>query len=238
MAETGSSSTACQSVKSRKGVRPDLLDTVTDGNGNFTTFNYAPLTDSSVYQKYSDAVFPQQDFQAGMQVVASIESSTGNGDTYVIDYSYAGAQLNVQGRGLSGFDTRTVIDNRNGNKVIETYLRESMPAPIGLRSTDHIVNRLLRKLRDANDPVEFDKAIKVIDELSQVDGSPESVLAEGRRICSRHGLQTEPFDELEALFDRLSGTIPPEALVTLDLGLWLMPARHQSRAKASSRCRT
>lgn len=123
------------------------------------------------------------------------------------------------GNGSSPVPFPNDMDDQAAQVFIETYLRESMPAPIGLRSTDHIVNRLLRKLRDANDPAEFDKAIKVIDELSQVDGSPKSVLAQGRQTCSRHGLQTEPFDELEALFDRLSDTIPPEALVTLDLGL-------------------
>lgn len=110
-------------VASRKhaGVKPDHLMTVTDGNGNLTSFEYAPLTDSNVYQRYSTALFPNQDYQQPDYVVKSVERSSGTGSTYTLDYTYAGAQRNIAGRGLNGFANRTAIDSRTGNKVVETY---------------------------------------------------------------------------------------------------------------------
>ncbi len=106
------------------GVLPDLLKTATDGNGNKITFNYQPLPQST-YTKYSSATFPNQDYAGPTYVVSTAVPSTGIGSgTYTLTYTYAGAIMNVNGRGLAGFDRKTTQDSRNGIKVKEYFLRD------------------------------------------------------------------------------------------------------------------
>lgn len=106
------------------GTMPDYLKTATDGDGNSVNFNYAPITQSS-YTKYSNAVFPQQDYAGPLYVVTSAVPTTGVGSgTYTLTYTYAGAQMNLEGRGLSGFDKKTTHDSRNGVTVTEYFKRD------------------------------------------------------------------------------------------------------------------
>ncbi|MDH4055663.1 MAG: DUF4329 domain-containing protein [Gammaproteobacteria bacterium] len=110
--------------RAHSGVKPDLLATATDGNGNTITFNYQPLPQST-YTKYSSATFPNQDYAGPTYVVSSAVPSTGIGSgTYTLTYTYAGAIMNVNGRGLAGFDLKTTQDSRNGIKVKEYFLRD------------------------------------------------------------------------------------------------------------------
>ena len=98
-------------------------------------------------------------------------------------------------------------------------LKESMPTPMGRRSTDQIIARILRKVREADDPGAFDEALVLSDKLAKLEGTPAKVLEQGRDVAVDGGLTTTPFDELEGLIEDLSGNgIPQEALV-LDLGL-------------------
>jgi RHS repeat-associated protein len=103
------------------GLYPDLLKSVTDGNGNLTRYFYVPLSNSAFYTRRYDASLPAQDYIGPIQIVRMMEHSTGIGGTYTVDYRYEGATADLTGRGLNGFHKRTAIDNRNGNKVIETY---------------------------------------------------------------------------------------------------------------------
>ena len=110
--------------RTHAGPLPDLVNTITDGNGNTVSFTFSTLPDTAVHTRYSNATFPQQDYAQGdISVVSRIARSDGLGGTYNIDYTYKGAQLNAEGRGVSGFDQRIVIDGRSGNKVTEHYHR-------------------------------------------------------------------------------------------------------------------
>ena len=103
---------------------PDLLLTVTDGLSNTVEFDYAPMTDSTIYTRHTDAVFPARDFVNGMALTSTLERSDGVGGDFVQTYSYEGMQLDLEGRGLNGFEQRTVTDNRNDIKIVETYHRD------------------------------------------------------------------------------------------------------------------
>ncbi|MDJ0938965.1 MAG: FG-GAP-like repeat-containing protein [Woeseiaceae bacterium] len=107
--------------RAHKGLKPDLLLTATDGDGNRVTFSYAPLSDASVYQRYYDVTTNKQDFAEPMYVVKRMNRTTGSGGTYNADYTYAGAKRSLDGRGLAGFHKKTMVDSRSGNKVIEFY---------------------------------------------------------------------------------------------------------------------
>ncbi len=112
---------------SRSGI-PDLLISAKDGLGRMATITYKPLTDDSVYTKGSGASFPEIDIQAPMYVVASVSQDDGKTETpgnlegqAVINYTYAGAKVNREGRGFLGFRTVTARDEQTGILTTTTY---------------------------------------------------------------------------------------------------------------------
>jgi RHS repeat-associated protein len=110
--------------RAHSGSKADLLATATDGNGNSISFNYQALPQAS-YSKYSTATYPNQDHAGPTYVVSSAVPSTGiDAGTYTLTYTYAGAIMSINGRGLAGFDRKTTQDSRNGIKVNEYFLRD------------------------------------------------------------------------------------------------------------------
>jgi hypothetical protein len=105
---------------------PGLLADVTTGLGSTTSITYSPLTDSSVYAKDSNAVYPEVDVQGPLYVVSRIDAPNGVGGTYSSSYSYAGAKLDLSGRGYLGFRQMTVTDVQTGVVQTTTY-RQDFP---------------------------------------------------------------------------------------------------------------
>jgi RHS repeat-associated protein len=104
---------------------PDLLQTATDGYGQLTRVQYAPLPRAN-YVKENTASFPEQDFQGSMYVVNSTTQTNGVGGTYNKAYTYYGARQHLQGRGFEGFRARRSIDSRDGLQVYE-YFNQAFP---------------------------------------------------------------------------------------------------------------
>jgi RHS repeat-associated protein len=102
---------------------PDLASSITDGFGINFSPTYVPISQSN-YTKYSDAVFPEEDFQGPMYVVNQFSASDGTGGTYTNDFAYWGARLNLQGRGFEGFYAARQHDSRSGIWVLSYYQRQ------------------------------------------------------------------------------------------------------------------
>jgi RHS repeat-associated protein len=111
--------------RKHSGLRPDLLTSVTDGYGNTVSITYAALTSSGVHSK-TTAAYPEQSWQGSMMVVTRHTASDGIGGTYSVDHTYAGAKLNLQGRGFEGFSKHTSVDDRNGVKT-DSYFMQAFP---------------------------------------------------------------------------------------------------------------
>ena len=106
------------------GVKPDLMKTATDGYGNAITFNYSSIVESS-YTKGTGGSYPDPDYAGPLSVVTSSVPTTGIlDDTYTLTYTYSGLLFNLQGRGLSPFETKTTVDSRTGVKLLETFRRD------------------------------------------------------------------------------------------------------------------
>jgi histidyl-tRNA synthetase len=108
---------------------------------------------------------------------------------------------------------------RSVQRYIEEVVKESMPVAAGRRTNEQILGRLLRKVRESNDPDTFAEALTVVTELSRLEGPSGTVLKEARRITSASGAGTTNLDELETLTGKLERCEPLDAEVTLDLGL-------------------
>jgi hypothetical protein len=63
------------------------------------------------------------DIQAPFYVVSQVTTSNGVGGTYSSNYSYAGAKLDLSGRGFLGFRQMTVKDPQTGITDITNYLQ-------------------------------------------------------------------------------------------------------------------
>lgn len=81
----------------------DLIVSITDGLGGATNVVYKPLTDSTVYTKQTNAVYPVVDFQGPMFAVSSYTTSNGIGGSYQVIRKYLGGKLDVNGRGFLGY---------------------------------------------------------------------------------------------------------------------------------------
>jgi hypothetical protein len=112
----------------------DLVSTVTTGLGAASTLTYAPLTaGGAVYSKDKTAVYPQMDLQAALYTVGRVDASNGVGGTYSSTYSYAGAKVDLSGRGFLGFRQTTVKDLQT-NIINMTSYRQDFPY-LGLTSS-------------------------------------------------------------------------------------------------------
>ncbi|MBI4754215.1 MAG: VCBS repeat-containing protein [Betaproteobacteria bacterium] len=99
----------------------DMVSALGNGLGALTTITYKPLTDASVYTKEDTETYPRVDLRFPLQVVSSHAASNGIGGTYQMNYTYAGAKADLQGRGFLGFHTMTVADPQTGITGITTY---------------------------------------------------------------------------------------------------------------------
>ena len=98
-------------------------------------------------------------------------------------------------------------------------LRETMPEALGRRTTDNIIARLLSKVRQANCPQTFERALRLADTLSRLEGKPQSTLQSARDTAEEFGVDGAPIGEIEALLERVPETGLAESQVTLDMGM-------------------
>jgi hypothetical protein len=105
---------------------PELISSITTGLGATISITYKPLTQGSVYQKDAGAIYPQLDLQSPIYVVSRVDNSNGLGGTYGSSYTYAGAKLDMRGRGLLGFRQMTVKDLQT-NITNTTTFRQDFP---------------------------------------------------------------------------------------------------------------
>ena len=110
----------------------------------------------------------------------------------------------------------------NGAEVTRQFVRDmlsdSVSSPVGRRTTDQIVERLLRKLRRADSPDKLAAALALIADLSKVSGAPDETLPTVEEILRAHDTDSASIDGLRALFDVLPGRRAPLSNVVLDLG--------------------
>ncbi|MHB8727650.1 MAG: RHS repeat domain-containing protein [Sulfuricaulis sp.] len=89
---------------------PDLLSYITNGLGVQTVIFYKSLTDSMMYTKGTDAVYPYQDIQDATYVVSQFTQSNGVGGINSTGYTYAGLKRHLTANVSIGFTSVQVTD--------------------------------------------------------------------------------------------------------------------------------
>ena len=105
-----------------------------------------------------------------------------------------------------------------GREFVQGVLAEAMSSPTGRRTADQIVERLLRKMRQADDPERLESALAMVAELVQIEGSPATALSSAQSIVSSHGVDTSALSGLEQLFAALADKGISGDRIVLDLG--------------------
>ena len=114
---------------------PDLAISFVDGFGNSASPTYVPIFQGSFV--WGDQVFPYQNYIGPMYIAVNAvfsDPSSASGATYYQHFYYAGASMNLQGRGFAGFGAQQVYDSRNG--VWETWNRNRAFPYTGMQNYD------------------------------------------------------------------------------------------------------
>ncbi len=99
--------------------------------------------------------------------------------------------------------------------------RASLPVEGGARRPSDIIQRLLAKARRPDPTAQVRTAFEFVAELHAAAGPPERMQSQLRPLLERHGLSTEPVDELVAALDLLRAYAPlgPDVQIEVDLSL-------------------
>ena len=125
-------------------------------------------------------------------------------------------------RGGIDLGLEATLDSMSAEEAEEFILgalKESMPAPVGRRTTDDIIARLLRKLRSADEPSAFEGALELADRLARLRGKPDDALRQARAAASECGISAAPLAELESLLALLPQAGVAERQITVDTGM-------------------
>lgn len=113
------------------------------------------------------------------------------------------------------------VATENGEEATRRFVRDmlsdSVSSPVGRRTTEQIVERLLRKLRRTDSPDRLASALALVADLSKVSGAPDETLPTVEEILRAHDTDPASIDGLRALFDVLPGRRAPLSNVVLDL---------------------
>ena len=121
-----------------------------------------------------------------------------------------------------GLDLGSALESMSteaAEEFILGVLKESMPAPLGRRTTDHIIARLLSKVRQANCPQAFELALKLASTFSRLSGEPKATLQSARIVAKECGVDDAPLNEVESLLGRMPEIGIAESRVSLDMGM-------------------
>ena len=130
-------------------------------------------------------------------------------------------ELGLLGAVIDG-PTDEGLSQRDGEATrgfIQGVLTGAMSGPIGRRTSEQIVERLMRKVREANDPDKLRAALELVSGLARVAGSPFEALEEARGVAASHGLKSNSFDPLDELSRALIGRGVNNKRLTVDFGL-------------------
>lgn len=89
----------------------------------------------------------------------------------------------------------------------------------GNRSSEEIADRLLAKIKGQDQIPRIDRALEFMSELTDLQGDPFDVLAQGEALLTKYNIDCAPLQELRAMVDILKLYNLDWEKVSLDLGL-------------------
>ena len=90
---------------------------------------------------------------------------------------------------------------------------------VGQRTSDEVVNRLLRKAQAADDPVHLRRGMEAATALAAIKGAPAQALLDARSLLVQYGAATGTLDDLARSLEFLDNSSPQSEGIELDFGL-------------------
>lgn len=104
--------------------KDDVITSIVDGLGKEIDISYKPLTDSTIYQKLSDAPYPTiRDYQGASYAVSQFSIANGLGGMNSYSYDYTGARFDTARRERLCFESVELTDNQTGIRTSNHYLQ-------------------------------------------------------------------------------------------------------------------
>ena len=109
--------------------------------------------------------------------------------------------------------------SRSAREYVRGVLAGAAASPLGRRSPEQIVDRLMRKVAEADSEASFVDAASLVAEMVNREGSPGDALRAVRRTVSERAGGGPILGELESLFDLLARSGIDESRIVFDPGL-------------------
>ena len=215
---------------SRLTCTPLLVDVggavkITSGLNNHISIVYKPLTDSSVYTKDTNAVYPQRDVISASYVVSSVAAQNGAGGVQTTTYQYGGYKADLtSGRGGLGF--RWLKTTRNETSLATLTEFGQVWPYVGLP----ISVKTMLPGRGFNGV------------LSQLSNTYDCIIPPGGHSCTPEGILTNPTYRYSSFFPYVKSVVESRwdlngaefPVVTTDIVLYGTTAKVRNKKVSTS----
>ena len=130
------------------------------------------------------------------------------------DVGLLGDRPDLATRGGSAADGRD-----SAREYIQGVLAGTVSSSMGRRTPEQIVERLMRKVSDADSAERFEEAVSLVADLVKVEGRPSEALERVSETASARVAGGSAFEDLGSLFEGLMARGVDESRLVLDLGL-------------------
>ena len=94
-----------------------------------------------------------------------------------------------------------------------------MSNPMGRRSTEDVVARLLRKVREADHPDKLGEALSVVNQIVKIKGAPSDAIGRARATLNSKGLNLDVLDQVSDITTDLVSQGVDDSLLVVDFGV-------------------
>ena len=110
-------------------------------------------------------------------------------------------------------------DEAAAGRLLRSVMGGVREGPLGSRTPEEILARLVRKAAGRDDPGRLEQALHFFSAMSQVRGEPQKALAQAEALAREHRLAPGPLQGLQAVLEDLA-LYPLQGMeVVVDLGL-------------------
>ncbi len=118
-----------------------------------------------------------------------------------------------------GDEPPAVADDAAARDFVRAVLAGGVSGPVGRRTSEEIVERLLQKAGQGSQPERIEEALNLAAKLARLNGEATQVLTKARDLAAGNAAAAAAVDELESLFKALTTQGIDRDRLELDLGL-------------------
>ena len=151
-------------------------------------------------------------------VVANTQSLK-SGESSVSDLMDRAAAVGILKIGDADFPKSEQSGDEFSGEFLEQVVSESLDRSYGRRTAKEIVDRLKRKMFEADDPKALKTALDLTAEICGLEGNPDQVIEKYLELAGSHGIQTNALGGITKLMSSLTDAGIENTKIALDLGL-------------------